>query len=164
MNEQRRHWLRQAGAAGLVLALADWPATVRAQTLQRPDTSGLGADFPAPGLFDASDAALLRQQLGVVTASAHAGLELNVTPTAEIALQVPVLMRSRIPGTTALALLVERNPTPLVAWFAISPGLRPQLQLHIKMAETTDVELYAWANDQVYVCRQQVEVIHSGCD
>jgi len=165
VDHQRRHWLQRSAALGLTLAISDWPTALATQPRLLADApdAPTGARPPA-ALFTEADAGRIREQLGLSTARPHDGLTLRVTPSTEMALQVPVLMHSRIPGTTALALLVEQNPTPLVAWLATSPGLRAQLQLHIKMAATTWIELYAWANGQVYGCRQQVEVLLSGCD
>jgi sulfur-oxidizing protein SoxY len=102
------------------------------------------------------------------------GLEIPAeTPSSEIEILAPdfaengavvqVEVRSRIAGTEAIAILVEKNPTPLIANFMFSNGAEPAVVTRIKMAETSNVQVIVKVGDQYFSAAKQVEVSLSGC-
>jgi sulfur-oxidizing protein SoxY len=102
------------------------------------------------------------------------GLEIPAeTPSSEIEILAPdfaengavvqVEVRSRIAGTEAIAILVEQNPTPLIANFMFSNGAEPAVVTRIKMAETSNVQVIVKVGDQYFSAAKQVEVSLSGC-
>jgi len=76
---------------------------------------------------------------------------------------VQVEVKSRIPGTEAIAILVEKNPTPLIANFMFSDGAQPSVVTRIKMAETSNVQVIVKAGDRYFTAARMVEVSLSGC-
>ncbi|MDP2247890.1 MAG: thiosulfate oxidation carrier protein SoxY [Nitrosomonadales bacterium] len=76
---------------------------------------------------------------------------------------VQVEVKSRIPNTEAIAILVDKNPTPLIANFMFSNGAEPSVVTRIKMAETSDLQIIVKAGDQYFTARKMVEVSLSGC-
>jgi sulfur-oxidizing protein SoxY len=77
---------------------------------------------------------------------------------------VQVEVKSDIPGTEAIAILVDKNPTPLIANFMFSNGAEPFVITRIKMAETSDIKVVVKAGDQYFTNRRNVEVLENGCN
>lgn len=77
---------------------------------------------------------------------------------------VQVEVESRIPGTEAIAILVENNPTPLIANFVFSNGAEPYVVTRIKMAETSELKVIVRAAGQYYRVSKRVEVALGGCN
>ena len=91
--------------------------------------------------------------------------ELNVASPdiAENGAVVQVGITSRLPGTTELHLLVEKNPMPLVASMNIPEGTEPFVQLRSKMGQTTTVWALAKADGKWYSASKETKVTLGGC-
>ena len=77
---------------------------------------------------------------------------------------VQVEVVSRIPNTEAIALLVDKNPTPLIANFMFAQGTEPYVVTRIKMAESSEVHAIVKAGDRYYEAKRFVEVLENGCN
>lgn len=75
--------------------------------------------------------------------------------------QVEVL--SKIADTEAIAILVEHNPTPLIANFMFSNGAEPFVITRIKMAETSDLKIIVKAGTQYFTNSKNITVLENGC-
>lgn len=82
---------------------------------------------------------------------------------AESGAVVQVEVKSRIANTEAIAILVEKNPTPLIANFIFSGGAEPAVVTRIKMAESSNVQIIVKAGDRYFTAAKMVEVSLSGC-
>jgi sulfur-oxidizing protein SoxY len=76
---------------------------------------------------------------------------------------VQIEVESRIPGTEAIAILAEKNPTPLIANFMFAIGAQPYIITRIKMAETAEVKAIVKAGGRYYSVSKKVEVATGGC-
>jgi sulfur-oxidizing protein SoxY len=76
---------------------------------------------------------------------------------------VPIEVTSNIPGTTSIAVLVEKNPYPLVARFDFTEGAVPFVKLNAKMGETSDVRVVATAGGKHYSASKEIKVTIGGC-
>lgn len=76
---------------------------------------------------------------------------------------VQIEVESRIPNTEAIAILVEKNPTPLIANFMFSNGAGPYVVTRIKMAETSELKVIVKAGGQYFSVSKKVEVALGGC-
>ena len=63
----------------------------------------------------------------------------------------------------AIAILAEKNPTPLIANFMFSNGAEPYVITRIKMAETAEVRAIVKAGGKYYSVGKKVEVSLGGC-
>lgn len=90
-------------------------------------------------------------------------IEIVAPDFAENGAVVQVEVKSRIANTEAIAILVDKNPTPLIANFIFSNGAEPAVVTRIKMAETSNVQIIVKAGDQYFTARKMVEVSLSGC-
>ncbi|MDO9151827.1 MAG: thiosulfate oxidation carrier protein SoxY [Methylotenera sp.] len=76
---------------------------------------------------------------------------------------VQVEVRSNINGTEAIAILVENNPTPLIANFMFSHGAEPFVVTRIKMAETSDLKVVVKVGNQYFTHAKNITVLENGC-
>ena len=76
---------------------------------------------------------------------------------------VPIEASSRNPGTTSIAVLVEKNPYPLVAKFDFTEGAMPFVKINAKMGETSDVRVIATAGGKHYQATKEIKVTIGGC-
>jgi len=76
---------------------------------------------------------------------------------------VPVEIASRLPGTEAIAILVEKNPNMLAASFTIPAGTLPEIQTRVKMAETCNVYALVKAQGKFYYTAKEIKVTVGGC-
>jgi sulfur-oxidizing protein SoxY len=77
---------------------------------------------------------------------------------------VQVEVKSDIAGTEAIAILVEKNPTPLIANFMFSNGAEPFVVTRIKMAEDSDIKVVVKAGNQYFTNSRHVVVLENGCN
>ena len=145
---QRRAWLQGMVAMGL-LALA---APLRA----------LAAGWNALA-FEAKTMTGAFTGLGIDQAGASRDIILIAPDMAENGAIVQVEVESRIPGTEAITILVEKNPTPLIANYLFSNGADPYVITRIKMAETSELRVVVKAGGRYFSVSKQVEVALGGC-
>lgn len=76
---------------------------------------------------------------------------------------VPVEIQTTLENVERIAIVVDKNPSPLA--MSIEPGaaMRPPFKTMIKMAEDSDVYAIVRAGDQLYQTRRFVEVDIGGC-
>lgn len=103
------------------------------------------------------------QELGISSSENSSAIELIAPQMAENGAIVQIEVLSRIPDTEAIAILVEKNPTPLIANFMFSNGAEPYVVTRIKMAETSELKAIVKAGDKYYSASRMVEVAQGGC-
>jgi sulfur-oxidizing protein SoxY len=91
-------------------------------------------------------------------------IEITAPERAENGAVVQVEVLSRIPGTEAIAILVDKNPTPLIANFMFSNGAEPYVITRIKMAENAEFHVIAKVGDRYFEAKRYVEVLENGCN
>lgn len=91
-------------------------------------------------------------------------IQLMAPDMAENGAVVQVEVLSRIAGTESIAILVDKNPTPLIANFSFSNGAEPYVVTRIKMAETAEIQAIVKVGKQYYKASKRVEVQEGGCN
>jgi len=76
---------------------------------------------------------------------------------------VQVEVKSNIPNSEAIAILVDKNPTSLIANFMFGQGALAHVITRIKMAETSEVHAIVKVGKQYFKATKRVEVSLSGC-
>ena len=142
---QRRDFL-----LGMVTFIALMPLKVFAALWNK-------AAFESVQLKDAS------KQLGIDAEILSADIQIIAPDRAENGAIVQVEVKSNIANTEAIAILVEKNPTPLIANFMFSNGAEPFVTTRIKMAETSDIKVVVKAGNQYFTNAKNVEVLENGC-
>ena len=76
---------------------------------------------------------------------------------------VPVGATSKLPNTTEIYLLVEKNPMPLSAGFIIPAGTAPEVQTRLKMGQSSNVIAIVKADGKLYSATKETKVTLGGC-
>jgi sulfur-oxidizing protein SoxY len=150
MMVQRRGLLKGAGALAALLAAG----------LLKPLAALAAWNKDAFASKSAGDAL---KSLGTAATEPSNAIVIEAPQIAENGAVVPIEIMSKIPGTTALAVLVEKNPYPLVAKFDFMDGALPFVKINAKMGETSDVRVVATAGDKHYTASKEIKVTIGGC-
>ena len=113
--------------------------------------------------FQSTDVAGAVAGLQIPAAEPSDQIEVVAPDRAENGAVVQIEVRSAIPGTEAIAIFAEKNPTPLIANFIFSNGAEPFVVTRIKMADTAEVRAIIKAGDRYYAAGKTVEVLEDGC-
>jgi sulfur-oxidizing protein SoxY len=152
----RRRCLLSAGVATGSLAVAAqagllWPVRV------------LASDWPA----DAFTATRVEDAMGILFAGApieqseHVRLEAKAI--AENGANVPIAIRTDLPGPLLLTLFSASNPTPAVGRFELAPQLGGRLDTRVKMADSGDIIAVVTADGRHFSARRHIQVAAGGC-
>jgi sulfur-oxidizing protein SoxY len=101
--------------------------------------------------------------IGATGAAPSKDIAIEAPEIAENGAVVPIEITSTIPGTTSLAVVLEKNPFPLAAKFDFKEGAAAFVKLNVKMAETADVRVVATAGGRHYAATKEIKVTIGGC-
>jgi len=104
-----------------------------------------------------------RRHLDINAEIQSADIQIIAPDRAENGAIVQVEVKSNIANTEAIAIFVEKNPTPLIANFMFSNGAEPYVVTRIKMAETSDIKIVVKAGDRYFTNAKNVVVLENGC-
>jgi sulfur-oxidizing protein SoxY len=77
---------------------------------------------------------------------------------------VPLGVSTTLAGAKMLAILVEKNPAPLVASFNVGDAVEPNFQTRAKMGQSSDVYAVAiMADGKALFAKKEVKVTLGGC-
>jgi sulfur-oxidizing protein SoxY len=76
---------------------------------------------------------------------------------------VPIEITSNVPGTTSIAVVIDKNPFPLASVFEFKEGALPFVRLNVKMGETSEVRVIAEAGGRRYAAATEIKVTIGGC-
>lgn len=76
---------------------------------------------------------------------------------------VPVGAVSKLPNTTDIFFIVEKNPTPMSCGFSIPEGTLPEVQTRLKMGQSTHVVVVVKAGGKLYSASKETKVTLGGC-
>ena len=151
MKSLRRSFLQRTGA--LAAGLAAGLLTPLAALAAAWNKEAFGAKNATDALKD----------IGVAGTQSSADLVLDAPEIAENGAVVPIEITSRIPGTQSIAVVIDKNPFPLVAKFDFHEGALPFVKLNVKMGETSAVRAIAMAGGQSYATTKEIKVTIGGC-
>ena len=153
MNALRRNVLKGAAGAGTV-------AVAVAAGLLKPTQALAGAPRSALEAKNVGDA---MKGMGVSAPADSKDITIKAPDIAENGAVVPVEITSGIAGTTAIALIAEKNATPLVADFDLSGGTQGFVSTRIKMGQTALIRAVVTAGGKSYTAAKEVKVTIGGC-
>lgn len=156
MDMLRRTMLKGATASGVL-------AAALAAGVLKP-TEVLAAEEWNKAAFEAKDAGAALKSLGAATTADSKDIVLKAPEIAENGAVVPVEVVSNIPNTTSIALMSLKNPLPLSAVFEFLPGALPDIQVRMRLAETTTVKaVVKTADGKFFTAQREVKVTAGGC-
>ena len=148
--QTRRKTLKQSAAlAGLLATTGLFPQYALAYNK---------CSFEAKNLNDALKA------LGAGAPTASKDVVIGGPDIAENGAVVPLTVSSTLPNVKQLLLVVEKNPSPLVAAFNVTPAVDANFQTRAKMGQTSDVYAVAITTDgKALYAKKEVKVTIGGC-
>ena len=155
MDALRRTLLKGAGATGAIAA------AIAAGVLKPSQV--LAAEYNRAA-FEAKDVAGALKGVGAGSTTESKDIVIRAPDIAENGAVVPVDVVSNIPNTISLAVLVDKNPSPLTSAFDFANGALPEMALRVKMGQTSMVEAIAkTADGKYFIAKKEVKVTVGGC-
>lgn len=151
MVRDRRTVLAWAGGAGAMLVAGVLKPVAALATTWNKEA------FGAKSVGDAL------KGLGTASPATNDGIVIEAPQIAENGAVVPIEISSRIPGTTSLAVMIDKNPFPLAGRFDFMGGALPFVKINVKMGETSDVRVVATAGGKHFVAVKEIKVTIGGC-
>ena len=153
MNALRRNVLKGATGAGAVAVAVAAGLVIPTRVLAATPRSA----------FDAKNVADAMKGMGVSAPADSKDISIKAPDIAENGAVVPVEVSSSIAGTTAIAIIAEKNNTPLVAEFNFAGGTQGYVSTRIKMGATALVRAVVTAGGKSSTAAKEVKVTIGGC-
>ena len=115
------------------------------------------------GAFEAQSAIDAMRILGMSNAQDSKDIQIRAPDIAENGAVVPIDITSNMPGTTAIAVFIEKNPFPYAGSFDVSQGAVPYVHLRVKIGESSPVRVVVTAGGKHYTSAKEVKVTIGGC-
>jgi len=113
--------------------------------------------------FGAKTPADAMKGIGVNDAVPNKDLVIEAPEIAENGAVVPIEIASTIAGTKSIAVIIDKNPFPLVGKFDFLDDALPFVKLNVKMGQTSAVRVIAEAGGKHYVATKNIKVTIGGC-
>ena len=117
--------------------------------------------------FDAEKLADAQSNSGNIGEISSNDIFINAPDRAENGAIVQVEIATSIANVEAVAIFVEKNPTPLIANIMLGMGVgvsaQAKLVTRIKMAETSDIKIIVKADGKYFTASKNVQVLENGC-
>lgn len=149
MNNSRRVALKTTGAFATLVSLG---IVTQSQAHAAVDRAGFEIKSMADAVKALGGTAANSDQVTVVAPD-----------IAENGAVVPVGATSKIPNTTEIYLIVEKNPTPMAAGFKIPAGTAADVQTRLKMGQSSNVFAVVKADGKLFSAFKETKVTLGGC-
>ena len=100
---------------------------------------------------------------GDAASTTSGDIKIKAPDIAENGAVVPVNVTTSLSGVSAIAIIAEKNGTPLAANFELAANAKSDIATRIKMSETSDVIAVVKAGGKMYSARKNVKVTIGGC-
>ncbi|MEO7391131.1 MAG: thiosulfate oxidation carrier protein SoxY [Ramlibacter sp.] len=149
--QTRRETLKQSAAlAGLLAAAGFFP---------RDALAAWNA-----GAFDAKTVADVMKAFGAGAPAASTSVTLTAPDIAENGAVVPMGVATTLPNVKHMLVLVEKNPSTLVAKFDVTDAVEANFLTRAKMGQSSDVYAVAITTDgKAFYAKKEVKVTLGGC-
>ncbi len=151
---QRRTFLKGSLAGSTVaVAIGAGLLTPRAVLAAWPKTA-----FDAKSVQDA-----LNDLYGSAQTAPSGDISIKAPDIAENGAVVPVSVTTGIKGVNEIAIIAEKNSSPLAANFKLADKAKGFVSTRIKMGKTSNVIAVVKAGGKAYSARKEVKVTIGGC-
>jgi sulfur-oxidizing protein SoxY len=114
--------------------------------------------------FDAKSVADVMKAFGASAPAESKDVTLTAPDIAENGAVVPMGVATTLAGVKHMLILVEKNPSTLVAKFDVSDAVEPNFLTRAKMGQSSDVYAVAVMGDgKSYFAKKEVKVTLGGC-
>ncbi|MHB1052563.1 MAG: thiosulfate oxidation carrier protein SoxY [Thiobacillus sp.] len=153
MNALRRNVLKSAAGAGTV-------AVAVAAGLLKPTMALASAPRSA---YEAKNVGDVLKNMGATAPVDSKDITIKAPDIAENGAVVPVEVTSGIAGTSSIAIIAEKNASPLAADFDLMGGAQGFISTRIKMGQTSLIRAVVKAGGKTYTAAKEVKVTIGGC-
>jgi sulfur-oxidizing protein SoxY len=122
----------------------------------------LAAEWSKPAFESHKLEDALQNLFGTAQATPSASIRIVAPQQAENGATVRFEVSTTLPNTSTIAVLVEKNPAPLVMAMHMS-GAQPFVSLRLKMAQSSDVHAIVKSQGKLYSAKQNIKVTIGGC-
>lgn len=105
----------------------------------------------------------IKSAMGSASTSPSGDITIKAPDIAENGAVVPVSVTTTLPGVESIAMLVEKNGTPMSAVFHLPKGTLGDVSTRLKMGKTGDVIAVVKAGGKLHSARKSVKVTIGGC-
>jgi sulfur-oxidizing protein SoxY len=123
----------------------------------------LAADWPKAAFESKKLDEALKGLYGTSAMTASGSVRIKAPPQAENGAVVPIAVSTELPNVESIAILVEKNPNPLIAHVSFVPGAEGYFSARMKMGQTSDVYAVVRSGGKLYSARQTIKVTVGGC-
>ena len=116
------------------------------------------AAFEAKNVEDA-----MSKLFGSAANTPSGDIKIKAPDIAENGAVVPVSVSTSMGNVDSIAVIAEKNGTPLASNFKLGASAIPNVSTRIKMGKTSDVIAVVKANGKAYSARKNVKVTIGGC-
>ena len=114
--------------------------------------------------FEAKSVADVVKAFGASAPTASSAVTLTAPDIAENGAVVPMGVSTTLPGVKHMLVLVEKNPSTLVAKFDVTDAVDANFLTRAKMGQSSDVYAVAITNDgKALFAKKEVKVTLGGC-
>ena len=114
--------------------------------------------------FEAKSVAEVMKAFGAGAPTESAAVTLTAPDIAENGAVVPFTVAATLPQVKHMLVLVEKNPSALVAKFDVTDAVEPNFATRAKMGQSSDVYAVALTADgKAFFARKEVKVTLGGC-
>lgn len=153
MTTRRQVLSHSATVAALMASAGLLPSMARAQS----------GPFNAAA-FEAKNMADALKAFGSAAPTESKEVTVTGPDIAENGAVVPVGVSTTMANVKQVMLLVEKNPSALVASFAVTPAVDANFQTRVKMGQSSNVYAVAITNDgKAFFAQKEVKVTLGGC-
>ena len=122
------------------------------------------AAWPKSAFEAKSVSKAMKSIAGTDTATGSTDIIIKAPDIAENGAVVPIKIDARkMSGVSSIAILAEKNPTPLIANFKLGKSTQAFVSTRIKMGKTSNVIAVVTAGGVVTSARKEVKVTIGGC-
>ena len=113
--------------------------------------------------FEGKTMAEALKALGADGAANSGDIQILASDIAENGAVVPVQVVSKLAKTEQIAILVEKNPSPLAASFTVTEDMLPDVTARLKMGQTSNVIALVKADGKFFTATKEIKVTLGGC-
>jgi len=151
---KRRTFLKGTVASGMVgMAVSAGLLTPRVVLAAWPESS-----FAAKNVPDA-----MKALLGSTKAAPSSAIKIKAPDIAENGAVVPITISTSLSGVESIAVMVEKNPSPLACNFNLASNTEGFVSTRVKMGKTSDLIAVIKAGGKLHSAKKTVKVTIGGC-
>ena len=114
--------------------------------------------------FEAKNVADALKALGAGAPAESKDVTIGGPDIAENGAVVPLTASTKLAGVKQVLILVEKNPSVLIAAFNVTPAVEANFATRAKMGQSSDVYAVAITNDgKAFFAKKEVKVTLGGC-